>query len=677
MPKGYTGKILNVNLTDGSVEEESLPDSVYEKFLSGSGLGAFILYNRIPDGADPMGPDNVLGFVSGLLTGTGSLFTGRWMAVGKSPLTGGYGEANCGGNFSPAIKRCGYDGIFISGKSDKPVYLYIRNGKTEIRDASHVWGKDAVETEKLLISETEDKRKPKVACIGTAGEKLSLISGISNDMGRLAARSGLGAVMGSKKLKAVVLDGNKRIDVFNPEEIRTLSQACNRWVQFQPRFLSGNGVRILAVLLRWLPVQTAMDGMLLKIMLKKWGTVGINQYCIELGDAPIKNWGGSERDFTKEMSDAINPDKFLPREVSKYHCYSCPLGCGGICKDEAGSGETHKPEYESVLALSGLALNNDLNSIFSMNDKLNRAGMDTISAGTAVAFAMECYDKGILTKNDTGGLELTWGNSQAMLSLIDKMIGRVGIGDILADGVKKASERIGKGSGDFAMHAGGQELPMHDSRFDPGFAVHYSVEPTPGRHTIGSQAYYEMFRLWKKDKTLPRPWLIYRKKSKYKVTGKKAKSAAACSRFMNVLNGAGGCAFGAFIGVDRMPIFEWLNAATGWDNAPSDYLVIGQRIQTLKLAFNIKHGIDPKSIRPNPRAVGNPPMTEGANKNRKVDLGKMISDYWQQYGWDRQTGNPGANMAEFLEPFHTHIQNRGATENRTGEETELPIIAKV
>jgi aldehyde:ferredoxin oxidoreductase len=647
MGKGYMGKILMVNLSNATFEEQEIPDAVYEKYLSGSGLGGFILYNNIPADADPLGPENILGFVSGLLTGTGSMFTGRWMAVGKSPLTKGYGEANCGGNLSPAIKRCGYDGIFFKGISEKPIYLYIGKSGPELRDAASLWGKDAIETEEHLIEELKDKRKPKVACIGPAGEKLSLISGISNDLGRMAARSGLGAVMGSKKLKAVVLDGTKKIEPHNRSEIKELSQKCIKWVQFQPWFLSGKGLRILAATLRFLPLQTAMDGMLWKIMLTKWGTIALNQYSSELGDAPIKNWAGSNRDFKKDKSNAINPDTILESQTSKYHCYSCPLGCGGICKGNFPNGESHKPEYESVLALSGLALNNDLESVFQMNDRLNRAGMDTISAGATIAFAIECYERGILTKKDTDGLELTWGNHGAMVALMEKMIARDGIGDILADGVKIASEKIGKNSDQYAMHAGGQELPMHDSRFDPGFAVHYTVEATPGRHTIGSQMYYEMFRLWKKDKSLPGIWLMYRKKSKYKATERKAIHAAACSKFINVLNGSGGCIFGAQIGLDRVPFFEWLNAATGWDKSPEEYMEIGKRLQALKQAFNIKHGIDPKSTKPNPRALGHPPMTEGANRKRKVDVDKMIEDYWQNFGWNTNTGKPNDEAMKF------------------------------
>ncbi|NTW17340.1 MAG: aldehyde ferredoxin oxidoreductase, partial [Syntrophaceae bacterium] len=449
MKFGCMGKILWVDLATREIRDEIIPDDVYERYLSGMGLAAYILYNRIPAGADPLGPENILGFVSGLLAGTGSLFAGRWMVVGKSPLTGGWGEANCGGSFAPAIKRCGYDGIFVKGISESPVYLCVKNGSAELRDASHVWGRDAIESEEMLIAETGGKSQ--VAVIGPAGEKCSLISGVCNDRGRLAARSGLGAVMGAKKLKAVVLDGKRRIDVHNRAEIKRLSQMCNKWVQFQPPFLPGKMAAYVGTLMRVLPVQMAMDGLLYKTLLKKWGTGSMNQMSVEMGDSPIKNWKGTNEDWGIARSRSVNPDAIRRHEKVKYHCYACPLGCGGICTMQGKYGETHKPEYESVLSLGGLSMNADLESIFHLCDVLNRAGMDTISAGATVAFAIECYEAGILTKEDTDGLELTWGNSVAVVALIEKMVRREGIGDLLADGVKVAARKIGKNADEYAM----------------------------------------------------------------------------------------------------------------------------------------------------------------------------------------------------------------------------------
>ncbi|MBF0226252.1 MAG: aldehyde ferredoxin oxidoreductase family protein [Desulfobacterales bacterium] len=645
MNKGYIGKILMIDLTNKEIIEEKIPDSVYEEYLSGLGLGAYILYDRIPKGADPLGPDNILGFISGLLTGSGTLFTGRWMVVGKSPLTGGWGDANCGGNFSPAIKKCGYDGIFFKGISEKPVYLYVNNNKAELRDASHIWGKDAIESEEILCKESEGKN-PRVATIGTSGEKLSFISGICNDKGRIAARAGLGAVMGSKKLKGIVLTGSQLITSYNRNMIKRHNITLNLWVKFQPPFVPGSKTSYVGALLRSLPVQVAQDGLLYKILLKKWGTVSMNQISIETGDAPIKNWGGTNVDFGPDKSIAVNPDAIINKEIKKYYCYSCPLGCGGICDiknnkyNKEGYEETHKPEYESVVALGGLCMNEDVDSIFYLNEVLNRAGMDTISAGTTVAFAIECYENGILTKEDTDGLELKWGNTDAIIQLIHKMINREGIGDILADGVKKASEKMKKNSDKFAIHAGGQELAMHDGRNDPGFALHYCVEPTPGRHTIGSQLYYEMFKLWKKIKDLPSVSHLYGKNKKYIPDENKVKMAVACSKFMNVANGTGLCLFGALLGVNRLPIFEWINEATGWQKTPEDYMEIGARIQTLKQKFNILHGIDPKKNMANERTLGVPPLPNGANKEKTVDVEQMIGNYWTHFGWDKETGKP-------------------------------------
>jgi len=246
------GKILHVDLSSGEIREEALSDDFYRKFLSGAGLAAKVLYDRIPKGADPLGPDNVLAFVSGLLTGTGAFLTGRWMVAAKSPLTGGYGEANCGGTFSPAIKRCGYDGIFFRGISEKPVLLRITDGKAQLADASHVWGKDAVESERILTEEAGGKAR--VAVIGQAGENLSLISGVCNDRGRIAARSGLGAVMGSKRLKAVVLQGKVKIPVEDPEAMKKLNQQFMKWFKAGEALESKFPTKLFALLGRFFRV---------------------------------------------------------------------------------------------------------------------------------------------------------------------------------------------------------------------------------------------------------------------------------------------------------------------------------------------------------------------------------------------------------------------------------------
>lgn len=648
---GYTGKILNVDLSKGTCSEETLPDAFYHKYLSGMGLAARLLYERIPAGADPLGPDNVLALVSGLLTGTGSLFTGRWMAAAKSPLTGTWGDANCGGNFSPAIKQCGYDGIFFSGVSPQPVILRVTNKGGEIVPAGDLWGMDAVETEDYLVSRPRGKKRPSVACIGTAGEKLSLISGICNERGRIAARSGLGAVMGSKRLKAVVLEGSRPIHPANREEMKRLSKISRKKVRGLP-MPPGKAVARLGQLMGKMNVLPRMDGKLVSSIFEKWGTVSQNQLSVGWGDSPIKNWKGSARDYPLSMSKHIDPDLFIAREKYKYHCYSCPLGCGGICtlKHDTWK-ETHKPEYESVMALGGLLLNTDLDGLFYMNELLNRAGMDTISAGGTVAFAQECYEKGVITQEDTGGIDLSWGNTDGIIALVEKMVKREGIGDLLADGSQKAAEQLAEKKGedtDFAITAGRQELAMHDPRNDPGFGLHAGVDPAPGRHSVGSQMYYEVHALCKRVKDLPKTKLMISSKSRFVADRRKAEEAVATSCFSQFYNGAGLCMFGALLGVHRVLIFEWMNAATNWNRSPEAYMETGRRIQTLKQLFNIKQGVDPRSLKPHRRTLGDPPLTEGPNKGNSFDLDKMMRDYWEVIGWDPETGEPMDDTVDAL-----------------------------
>jgi aldehyde:ferredoxin oxidoreductase len=640
MGLGYMGKILVVDLTTGRIHSESVPDSVYDQFLSGAGLAAWYLYRQIPPGADPLGPENVLGFVSGTLTGTGSLFTGRWMVVGKSPLTGCWGEANCGGTLAPAIKQCGYDAIFFSGISPRPVYLFADGNTAELRDAADLWGLDTVATENRLVRAHAGKKRPRIACIGPAGERLALIAGVVNDGGRLAARAGLGAVMGAKRLKAVALAGSQRVKVGDRETVLRLSREVSAIVQSHPPFVSGKVAAYMGRLMRALPAQMETDGLLFKMILHKWGTVGMNQMSIEMGDAPVRNWGGTHSDFDLEKSAAVSPDVFTRPVVAKYFCYSCPLGCGALIEGAADAPKSHRPEYETATALGALCINSDAASIFHMNEMLNRAGMDSISAGATIAFAMECYQNGLITRADTDGIDLTWGNSDAMVALLDKMIRREGIGDLLADGSRMAARRIGRSSDRFAMHAGGQDLPMHDSRFDPGFALHYAVEPAPGRHTVGSLLYYEMFQLWRRIQGLPDPSRLYLKGSKYHAYPEKARMGVACSQFVNLLNAAGACLFGAFLGVHRLPIFQWLDAVCGRVRTPAAYLEIGARIQTVCQAFNFRQGIEAQALRVSDRALGRPPQSSGANTGRTVPIEALVADYFEQSGWDRQTGRP-------------------------------------
>lgn len=635
----YSGKILWIDLTTQVITEQVIQEDIYTQFLGGIGLGAWMLYNHIPAMADPLGPENVLGFLPGMLTGTPTFYTGRWMAVGKSPLTGTWGEANCGGYLSMAIKQCGFDGIFFKGISEKTVYLIIEPRGPRLVNASDLWGMDTCQVEDLLIARHIGKKKPAVACIGQAGENCSLIAGISHDHGRMAARSGLGAVMGSKKLKALVLCGSKPVKSFDPARMKDLSKRTQKFASLTlplPNWSSPWFGKILGN--RWIAIR--LDGILANSVIKKWGSSGYNQCFNEMDDSPVKNWTGSHLDFPMKHSSAFSIKRVMADEVNKYHCLACPTGCGGTFSPEKYPNHTHKPEYETFQSFGGLLLNDDYPGVIKINDLLNRAGMDSISAGSTVAAAIEWYTKGLINRDTTAGLELTWGNAPVILELVQQMIAREGFGANLADGVKAAAERLNIQDQQGCIHAGGQELGMHDPRQDPGFAIHSSVEPNPGRHTTGALLYYDMYRLWKVIPHLPHTPLLGRKKPYYTPSYQQSLSCVAQSCYVNFYNSLGVCFYGAFLGADRLFYFDQVNAACGWQHSPEYYMQVGQRIQTLKQLFNIKQGIEPLSIAPSRRALGLPPLKRGRNRGNSLDLDTMRRFYWQAIGWDPASGIP-------------------------------------
>lgn len=651
--KSCMGYILEVDLSNGEIVKTKVPEEVYYEVLSGKGLGAWYLLKNIPKDADPLGPDNILGIVSGALTGTGALFCGRWMAVAKSPLTGGWGDSNCGGIFSPAIKQCGVDAIFFRGISEKPVYLYMDDKTCELRDASKYWGLDATEAEEQLTQDNTIKKKPRVAVIGQAGENLSCISGICNEGGRIAARSGLGAVMGSKRLKAIVLAGNKQIGCADPETMKKLSKECGTKVKKAdfPKLIKGGHLALGGKLLGKFAMTMPMDGASTMPLFKIWGTVANTGLAIESGDGPILNWGGGPKDIPGAVKE-YNPEKVKKIETAKYHCYACPLGCGGMLNiSDVNQGEfqhTHKPEYETIQAFGPLLGVNNFNSIYSINERLNRAGMDSISAGGTVAFAIECYENGILTKEDTNGLDLRWGNYEAVISLVNLMIERTGIGDVLADGVKKASEKIGKESEQYAMHVGGGEPGMHDTRCDIPLAVHYAAEPAPGKHTIGMGQMYGLMALWDICSWAP-PLKMHKKKLDLAASEEIALSTMANACFTMLVDGAGSCYYAEMMGVHHWKLIEYLNASGGWNRSGDEYMEVGKRIQTMRQMFNIKHGIQPADVKLPNRMLGYPPINNGPLKGITLpESDEQIQIHWEKFGWDRNTGAPLAQSIESL-----------------------------
>lgn len=654
MKYGYMGKILMVDLSRGIIEVEKIPDDIYEKYSSGVGLASYLLYNRIPAGADPLGPDNIIGFVSGLLTGSKTFFTGRWMVVGKSPLTLGWGDANSGGRFSHALKKSGYDAIFFKGISPEPVYLLVNNGKAELKSAAHLWGMDISRADNAIKAETGSKIQ--TALIGPAGEKLSLISGIATDKARFAARSGLGAVMGSKRLKGLAATGKQKINIANPARVSVLNREFKKWFdkgQWLSKCLTPGVLKFMGKFMRMSPVAMAQSGLLTKTALKKYGTCVTDTLSSESGDSPVKNWNGAGcSDYpVSSHAEAISPEKIIKYQVKKYHCYSCPIGCGGILEVTDGPyplSETHKPEYESICAFGPLILNKNLHVIIKINDMLNRAGMDTISAGATIAWATECYENSIVSLEELDGIDLSWGNTEAVLLMVEKMIRRDGIGDILADGCKKAAEKLGKGR-EFAMHAGGQELPMHDSRFDPGFAVSYALEPTPGRHTNHGYQWLEMFALDKIFDHLSKLPVFSFTRKKYREDKKQMSHMVAASKYMQFVNSVGCCLFGVQMD-GRLNLVEYTNAVTGWDRSPEEYLKIGERIQNIRQAFNLKHHIRPLEDFALPqRTVGGPPLGSGPLKDVRIDTKALYKEFLRGMGWEETTAVPTREKLQTLE----------------------------
>ena len=617
MTGGFTGKIAFVDLTTSEIRTRELDPDMIREFLGGYGLGVRILFEYQKKGADPLGPENMLGFTAGTLTGTKTPASGRYMAVSKSPLTGGWGDANSGGYFGAELKAAGWDALFVCGIALSPQYILITDDKIEIKDAAHLWGQDALETESALQKELDEPRL-RVAAIGPASERLSLISGIVNDQGRIAARSGLGAVMGAKKLKAVAVRGRGKVAVADPDALA--------------------GVRKT-----FLDEMRQMPGM--PDVLLNQGTCGFTAGLVAAGATPIKNWKYAGEQAFANVRSIANTDAILKYQRHKYGCANCPIACGGILEVNQGKypvGEVHKPEYETIGAFGPLCSNDDLDSIIKMHDMCNRSGLDTISAGSVLSFAMECFEHGIISESDTDGIELTWGNAGAMIALLEKIIQRQGIGDILADGVKIAADKIGNGAEEFAVHVGGQEPGLHNPLLLPGRGAGYVSDPTPGRHTAAPMA-----RIDGGDGAAgPYPELTIQGFERYNYSGKGPMSVTLSS-YLQAGNCAGICLM-PLLFFGNYPLIEFFNAVTGLGVDISEILETGARIQTLRQSFNVREGIRASDIQLPGRLLGKPPLTEGPLSDVTIDVDKLRQEYFQSMGWDPDNGQPQPKTLEKL-----------------------------
>ena len=576
-------KILWVDLSSGDLREETPDESLLRDFIGGYGLGARMLYSHQKGGIDPLGPENILGFMTGPLTGTPSTFAGRYGIVGKSPLTGGWGDSNSGGHFGPYLKFSGYDAVFFTGIAEKPVYLFLDEGKAELRDARHLWGKDCFETEDTLKSEIGGEVES--SCIGPSGEKLALISCIVTRRGAVAGRSGLGAVMGSKKLKAIAARGKPEVPVFDIEKVNELRKAH------------------IEAMRQW-------SGMESMESFHKYGTSHVAERFAHSGNTPVRNWGGvGIRDLPD--NSGLSGDAAIANLDRQTGCWHCPVGCEGRLK--AGEGEykypagTRRVEYETQAAFGTMCGNSHTESLNMVNHLCNCYGLDTISGGTTIAFAIECYENGLITKADTDGIELTWGNHQGIVAMTEKMVKREGFGDVLADGVKAAAEKIGKGAEEYAVHIGGQELGMHDPKFpsfpDATSAARYQMDATPGRHTqmnFGPGGF--TFQL---------------------------------------VNATGWCMFSDLVGGSTLKyITAFMNAVTGWERSEEEMLKIGERIYNMRHVFNLREGINPINYTIHPRITGRPPLNEGPLAEHSADIEAQVNWGLGALDWSRSTAKP-------------------------------------
>ncbi|MHA1143501.1 MAG: aldehyde ferredoxin oxidoreductase family protein [Candidatus Helarchaeota archaeon] len=583
---GYMGKLLRVNLTDGSFKDFELKKSLTDNYIGGTGIGARLLYDELESGVDPLGPDNKLIFMTGPLTG---IISGKFEVIAKSPLSGPYGDANSGGFWAPELKFAGYDGIIVEGKSPSPVVLTILEGQPELVDAKKtlkVWGKEIAKTESAIRKHFRDP-KIKIASIGPAGEKLVLFASIMND-GRALGRCGMGAVMGSKNLKAIAVKahGANEIKLAKPDLFEELLPAyfaaCRK-----------------------------------DMSISSLGNLGTPQTVMlssSISDMPSKYWTHGIPEV-KEI-DGVAIQKINIRTPT---CYSCPAHCHRWIK--IGGFEGKGPEYETIAAFGSLLQNPKLEPIVKANTMCNNLGMDTISCGSVIGWAMEAFEKGILTEEDIG-MDLTWGNMDSALNLVKMIADRKDFGDTLADGVKRASAKVGKGSDEFAIHVKGLEMPMHEPRALKMIGLHYATDAVGCRHSSNHHALFmeltssgvpELGKVTKRAKP--------RTKSK-----KKAEPCKITQDYNMVIASYVVCCF--------LSVGKVINS-----NTIEDMLLIGERIFNLRRAFNFKHGAT-RADDTLPKRMTSEPLQEGGSKGETVPIDEMLQEYYEFRGWDPATAKP-------------------------------------
>jgi len=602
---GFMGKILRINLSEKRIQEEVIQEDWASKFMGGAGMATKYLYKEVPKGTDPLGPQNLLIFMAGPLTGTASASASRYSVVAKSPLTGIWGHANSGGSFGPALKRSGYDGIIFQGISPEPVYLKIEDGKAELCDAGHLWGKGVPETEDLIQGALD--KKMTMASIGPGGENLVKYAAIMNNTHRAAGRCGLGAVMGSKRLKAIACAGNSPVPLANKD---AFLNAAKRQIDL-------------------------LDESMLKVGFEAFGTNMVSDMVNARGGYPTRNWQQGVFEEIDEVSAQALTDKVFVKGVN---CFACPVACGrgteikeGPWKGQKGEG----PEYETTNTLGALCDVSDMNAVTKANYLCNEYGLDTISTGCTIAFAMECYEKGILSKEQSDGLEIKFGDAGLVVDLVKKIALREGIGDLLAEGTRVMSQKLGHGSDHFAINVKGLELPAYDPRAAKICGLGYVTANRGGDHITGyvqGPTFIDAPFLLVDDSKIEDPFVANPKEAKVLVDMENA---------LTMFDALGGCKFMGIL-LTAQDYLDLLNDAIGWNLTVDDFRKSGERIYNLIRAFCVREGIT-RAEDTLPKRLMEDPLPEGPAKGMVIDtdtLEVMKDAYYEFRGWDKATGIP-------------------------------------
>ena len=593
---GWVGTILRVNLSDNIVKKEALNDKWAQAFIGARGLGTKYYISEVGHDADPLSEENNLIFMTGPLTGTFSPSSGRYNVVTKGPLTGTIAASNSGGFFGPELKYAGYDGIIIEGKAKKPVYLYINDDKVEIKDAAELWGKNTFITTNMLLEKYGEDYK--VACIGPAGEKRVLYAGVMNDKNRAAGRTGVGAVMGYKNLKAVVVRGSKSIEVKNPEDFFKACKDARRKLKEHP--VTGTG-------------------------LGQYGTEILVNIINGVGSFPTRNWKESIYDKADDTGGEALAEKYLIRNKG---CFGCPIGCGRLTKLNGkyeGLGEG--PEYEAAWALGADCGINDLGAICKANFICNELGMDPITLGSTIACAMEMYDRGIISEKEIGR-PLKFGDAEALVELTEKIGKREGFGDIMAQGSYRMAEKYG--CPELSMSVKKQEMPAYDGRGIQGIGLNYATSNRGGCHVRGYMISPEVLG-------------VPEKLDQFETEGK----AAMLKVFQDltaVVDSLGLCLFTTF-GIGLPEIAALYRTATGFDYSDEEILQMGERIWNMEKLYNLKNGFEKRDDALPPRLLKEP-ISEGPAKGRVSKLDKMLEEYYKERGWDSNGIPPEEKIRE-------------------------------